>query len=206
MWGTSSCNRGGPWTTDMKRKAEDSAAEATVDVSLTEALAKTAAALKQIGWDDEAAQVQAEIMVAAETCGNNQGLVKMFKPQLMAPASGAEAPVLERETSNSAIVNGRQAPGMLALVKAVDTAIGKAKGGVASVGVYNTSTSSGQVRAPTAHVLPGLFSPRPRALLHSSPSTARARRGPAWFASSPPTRPSLWRRGRARRRRSAPTR
>ena len=38
----------------------------TVTVSIAEAQAKTAAALKQIGWDDEDAGLQAEIMTAAE--------------------------------------------------------------------------------------------------------------------------------------------
>ena len=44
-----------------------------------------------IGWDEEDAALQAEIMTAAELCGNNQGLVKMYQPALMAPAPGAGA-------------------------------------------------------------------------------------------------------------------
>ena len=106
-----------------------------------EALEKTTAALKAVGWDDEGARVQASIMVSSEACGNNQGLVKMFKPELMAPAPGAGKPVVERETASSAVIKGNQSPGMLALTKAVDLACAKAKGGVASVGVYDTSTS-----------------------------------------------------------------
>ena len=54
--------------------------------------------------DDEGARVQASIMVSSEACGNNQGLVKMFKPELMAPAPGAGKPVVERETASSAVV------------------------------------------------------------------------------------------------------
>ena len=53
------------------------AAADTVTVSVHEAQSTTAQALRMIGWDDEAADVQAEIMTAAELCGNNQGLVKM---------------------------------------------------------------------------------------------------------------------------------
>ena len=41
-----------------------------------------------IGWDDEDAGLQAEIMTAAELCGNNQGLVKMYQPALMRPGGG----------------------------------------------------------------------------------------------------------------------
>ena len=127
-----------------KNKKEEEQEE-VVRVSHAEALEKTTAALKAVGWDDEGARVQASIMVSSEACGNNQGLVKMFKPELMAPAPGAGKPVVERETASSAVVKGNQSPGMLALTKAVDLACAKSKGGVASVGVYDTSTSSGQL-------------------------------------------------------------
>ena len=43
------------------------------------------------------------------------------------------------------MINGNQAPGMLALSAAVELAVAKSKGGIATVGVYNTSTSSGQL-------------------------------------------------------------
>lgn len=87
-------------------------------------------------------------MTSAELCGNNQGLVKMFNPSLMAPAPNAGKPVVERGAywwSKAAVVNGKQSPGMLSLVTAVDLAVKKSAGGVASVSVYNTSTSSGQL-------------------------------------------------------------
>jgi len=118
-----------------------------VTVTHAEALKQTTAALKAVGWDDEGAEIQATIMCSSEACGNNQGLVKMFNPQLMAPAEGAGKPTVERGWfwQSAAVVNGNQAPGMLALVKAVDLAVAKSAGGVASVGVYNTSTSSGQL-------------------------------------------------------------
>ena len=60
-------------------------------VTIADAQAKTKQALKMIGWDDEDAGLQAEIMTAAELCGNNQGLVKMYQPALMAPHQGREA-------------------------------------------------------------------------------------------------------------------
>lgn len=117
-------------------------------IPLSEALSTTTACLKKIGWNDESASIQAEIMCSAETCGNNQGLVKLLQPSLMAPAAGAGSPSIERDTPSSCVVNGNQSPGMLALTKAVDTACEKVmggNGGVASIGVYNTSTSSGQL-------------------------------------------------------------
>jgi len=117
----------------------------TVLVGIPEALESTKKALMAVGWGESDAQVQAEIMVSAETCGNNQGLVKMFQPSLMAPAVGSASPVIEKETDTTALVNGMQSPGMLSLKTAVDLAVKKSEKGVASVGVYNTSTSSGQL-------------------------------------------------------------
>ena len=86
-------------------------------------------------------------MTSAEVCGNNQGLIKMFQPALMAPATGKSKPSIERETPTSAVVNGNQSPGMLAAVKAADLAAEKvlASGPIAMVSAYNTSTSSGQL-------------------------------------------------------------
>ena len=120
------------------------AAAEDVSVPIEEARATTAQALRKIGWDDEDASLQAEIMVSAELCGNNQGLVKMYQPELMAPAPGASKPTVERETPTSAVINANQSPGMLAAVMAADLAAAKAKP-VAIVGAHNSSTSSGQL-------------------------------------------------------------
>lgn len=119
---------------------------AVVEVSIEEARATTAQALRNIGWDGDDATLQAEIMVAAELCGNNQGLVKMYQPEMMAPAPNSGKPTVQRETPNSAVINGNQAPGMLVAVTAADLAVEKAKSGaIAIVTSYNTSTSSGQL-------------------------------------------------------------
>jgi LDH2 family malate/lactate/ureidoglycolate dehydrogenase len=86
--------------------------------------------------------------VPAELCGNNQGLVKMYNPALMAPSPGTSKPTVERETATSAVINANQSPGMLAAVSAADLALKKLKsqgGPIAIVTAYNTSTSSGQL-------------------------------------------------------------
>lgn len=121
--------------------------EETVDVSIEEACNTTKAALMKIGWDEEDAAVQAEIMTVAETCGNNQGLVKMYQPAMMKPAEGAAKPTVERDTPTSAVINGNKAPGMIAAVRAADLAAEKAltNGPIAMVTAYNTCTSSGQL-------------------------------------------------------------
>ena len=123
-------------------------AMSTTSVPIDKARAMTKQALKMIGWDDEDAGLQAEIMTAAELCGNNQGLVKMYVPALMAPAKRAKKPTVERNTPTSAVVNANQSPGMLAAVMAADLAVEKVKaseGPIAIVGAKNTSTSSGQL-------------------------------------------------------------
>lgn len=43
-----------------------------MSVSIAEAFETTKRALMAIGWGDMEAGIQAEIMTAAETCGNNQ--------------------------------------------------------------------------------------------------------------------------------------
>ena len=84
----------------------------TITVSISEAKSKTSQALQKIGWDTNDANIQAEIMTSAEICGNNQGLVKMYQPHLMAPDKKASKPCVERDTPLSAVVNGNQSPGM----------------------------------------------------------------------------------------------
>ena len=134
-----------------------------ITVSIDEALSKTTQALQKIGWDEGDASLQAEIMTSAELCGNNQGLVKMYQPHLMAPSPNAGKPMIERDTLTSAVINGNQAPGMLAAVMAADLAaskvlpVGQDDSGsnnsnsnsnsiaISIVSTYNTCTSSGQL-------------------------------------------------------------
>jgi len=115
----------------------------------------TAAALRKIGWDEEDAGLQAKIMTTAELCGNNQGLVKMYNPVLMAPSPNTSKPTIERDTPTSAVVNANQSPGMLAAVTAADIAVKKVKessGPIAIVSAYNAGTSSGQLAFYTGRI------------------------------------------------------
>jgi L-2-hydroxycarboxylate dehydrogenase (NAD+) len=119
-----------------------------LSIPVDEALAKTKQALMKIGWDDSDALTQATIMVSAQSCGNNQGLVKMYQPALMAPAPGAEKPTVEKDTPSTAIVNAHQSPGMVAASMAADLAVEKLKSpgvNISVVGAHNTCTSSGQM-------------------------------------------------------------
>ena len=121
-----------------------------VHVSIEEAQSMTTQALRKIGWDRADAALQAEIMTAAELCGNNQGLVKMYQPHLMAPSRHyGGKPIVERETLNSAVIDARHSPGMLAAVTAVDMAVQKLVAfphlAVSVVTTHNSRTSSGQL-------------------------------------------------------------
>lgn len=146
----SAVSRRGPARLMPHARVFASAAADSIEVPIEEARAKTAAALRKIGWGEQEASLQADIMVSAELCGNNQGLVKMYQPALMAPAPGASLPQVERDTRDSAVVNANQSPGMLAAVTAADLAADKVLAGkdaptISIVGAYNTSTSSGQL-------------------------------------------------------------
>ena len=140
---TSSAVRGSSTRLFSSEKPAD-----VVEVSIEEARSTTAKALEMIGWDKHDAAIQAEVMTAAELCGNNQGLVKMYSPSLMAPAPDASKPTIERETATSAIVNANQSPGMVAAVTAADLAVKKIQTSNSPISIvcsYNSSTSSGQL-------------------------------------------------------------
>mmetsp|Transcript_62429 Transcript_62429/g.92770 ORF Transcript_62429/g.92770 Transcript_62429/m.92770 type:complete len:404 (+) Transcript_62429:8-1219(+) len=129
------------------------APEGFIHISIAQAQSTTKQALQKIGWDETDASLQAEIMTCAELCGNNQGLVKMYQPALMAPSPDyAGKPITERETSTSAVINANQSPGMLAAITAADLAAEKVSskgendnGPISIVSSYNSSTSSGQL-------------------------------------------------------------
>ena len=151
---------------------DNNKSEQLVTITIEEAQSTTTNALKKLGWDDYDATLQAEIMVSAEICGNNQGLVKMYQPALMAPHQKSGKPTIERDTNTSSVVNANQAPGMLAAVTAVDLAASKILGNgidsterpptgakqlqevissiegrptISIVSSYNSSTSSGRL-------------------------------------------------------------
>lgn len=110
-------------TTSSSSSKQEKQDDDVVLVSIRDAQTITSLALQQIGWDVDDANIQAEIMTAAEVAGNNQGLVKMYDPYQMVPAATAGKPLIERLTTNSAVVNAHQAPGMLGAVTAADQAV-----------------------------------------------------------------------------------
>jgi Malate/L-lactate dehydrogenase len=159
----------------------------TVTITIDEARSTTAKALRMIGWDEQDAALQAEIMTAAELCGNNQGLVKMYQPTMMQPAPNSGKPFIERSTSNSAVLNANQAPGMLAAVMGADKAIElcqqQPKSTIAVVCTHNTSTSSGQLAFYAERIArSGLIG---ICLANSPEMVAAAQGGKAVFGTNP---------------------
>jgi Malate/L-lactate dehydrogenase len=171
-------------------KDKDDDDDDVVYISIDEARNTTTMALRRLGWDDTDAALQAEIIMAAELRGNNQGLVKMYDPTQMAPKSNVtKKPVIKRNTSSSAVINANQSPGMLAAIMASDLAVQKLEDGletgvhIAMVSSYNTSTSSGQlafyVERMARHGYIGI------ALCNSPELVAAARGAKAVFGTNP---------------------
>lgn len=107
-------------------------------------------AMRNIGYENHEARLLTQIMMHAEVHGNNQGISKLYDvnaPGGLAFNATAGPLRVERTTQTSAVVNGNQRTGMAALSKAVELAVSKAKGdaGMAVVGTYNTSTSTGML-------------------------------------------------------------
>jgi len=103
-------------------------------------------ALVNIGHPEEDAEAQKKVMCYAELHGNNQGIAKLYDPTQMAPLPGTSPLKIVHETPISASIDGGKKPGMVALTKATDMVIEKAKrSGFAICGTHNTPSSTGML-------------------------------------------------------------
>lgn len=92
--------------------------------------------------EKEADQIQ-EVLLYAQTRGNNQGLVKLIGKGIP-KREGADSPKIVKETPVSALFDGSKTHAMLVMNLLTETAIEKAKkSGVGIVGNFNTSESTG---------------------------------------------------------------
>lgn len=99
-------------------------------------------ALTNYGYDEQDRKIIAEVLLYAQLRGNNQGIVKLIGAGIPNGASG-EIETL-KETKVSALLDAHQNHAMVAITKASDLAIQKAKqSGIAVVGVHGINTSSG---------------------------------------------------------------
>eukprot|EP00873_Tetraselmis_striata_P022132 jgi/Tetstr1/442396/TSEL_030522.t1 len=100
-------------------------------------------ALATLGYDEEERKIKADVLMYAQLRGNNQGVIKITSGGVDKLPN--ERPIfVEHETPLSAVLNGNNSSGMLALNRATQMAVDKCKaGGFSIVGTNHTSTSTG---------------------------------------------------------------
>ncbi len=100
-------------------------------------------ALTKQGYTDDEAVIILDMLMYAQLRGNNQGLVKLIGHGI--PKDPSAAPLtIEKETKLSARIHGGNGPGAVAMSKAVELAIHKAKEhGFGIVGTHHTHSSTG---------------------------------------------------------------
>lgn len=114
-----------------------------MNVKISEIKIVALKALKKYGYDNKQAAVILDILFYAQLRGNNQGLVKLIGKGIpKSPKAGAIT--IARETKLSAMIDGTNNMGMIAMKMAMEMAVSKAKEhGFGIVGTYNTYSSTG---------------------------------------------------------------
>ncbi|MBC8099523.1 MAG: Ldh family oxidoreductase [Armatimonadetes bacterium] len=101
--------------------------------------------LTQSGYPPDEAQIVLEVLLYAQLRGNNQGIVKLIGAGLPRHPD-ARPPRIIHYTKLSALVDGGQSIGMVAMRYAADIALSKARDhGFAIVGTNNTNSSTGAI-------------------------------------------------------------
>lgn len=103
----------------------------------------TEKALRKQGYDDQEVKQIAQMLMFAQLRGSNQGVVKLIGGGMpkVKPTKSIE---IVKETGLSALIDGNQNHGIVVMNKAIQVALDKVqKSGVAIVGTFNTSTTSG---------------------------------------------------------------
>lgn len=99
--------------------------------------------LKTYGYDESESNTIKNILLFAQLRGNNQGIVKLVGKGI--PRRTDEGSIkVEKETSSSALINGKKNHAMVVMDHATEVAITKAKeSGIGLVGNFNSSESTG---------------------------------------------------------------
>ncbi len=112
-------------------------------ISLQELTDLSKRALSKYGYPEEEATIILEMLMYAQTRGNDQGIVKLIGAGIPRHAK-AQPPTIEKETAATAIINANLSMEAVAMEQAVAMVIDKAKEmGIAIVGVHNGDGSSG---------------------------------------------------------------
>jgi len=116
-----------------------------VNISLQELTELSMRALSKYGYPEEEATIILDMLMYAQTRGNDQGIVKLIGKGIPRHQK-ARAPTIEKETPTTAIINANLSMEAVALELAVNTVIAKAKKmGIAIVGVHTGDGSSGAI-------------------------------------------------------------
>jgi LDH2 family malate/lactate/ureidoglycolate dehydrogenase len=116
-----------------------------MQVRLDDLKAVTLTVLTNSGYPADEAHIILDVLLYAQLRGNNQGIVKLIGAG-MPRSANARSIQITRETKLSALLDGGWNAGMVALTRAVDIAIGKARDhGIGIVGTNQTNTSTGAI-------------------------------------------------------------
>jgi len=114
-----------------------------VKTSLQELEALSKKAILKYGYSEEEAGIILDMLMYAQTRGNDQGIVKLIGNGIPKDEK-AQAPTIEKETPTTAIINANLSMEAIALEQAVNMVIEKARdNGIAIVGTHTGAGSSG---------------------------------------------------------------
>jgi LDH2 family malate/lactate/ureidoglycolate dehydrogenase len=112
-------------------------------ISIQELETLSRKAILTFGYTEDEATIILDMLMYAQLRGNNQGIVKLIGEGLP-KNKDAQAPTVEKETAATAIINANLSMEAIAMEKAVNLVIEKAKeSGIAIVGVHTGDGSSG---------------------------------------------------------------
>jgi len=112
-------------------------------ISLPELTDLSKRALFKYGYPEAEASIILDMLMYAQTRGNNQGIVKLIGKGMPRHAK-AQPPTIEKQTAATAIINANLSMEAVAMEQAVGMAIQKAKKvGIAIVGTHTGDGSSG---------------------------------------------------------------
>ncbi len=121
------------------------AKEGTVKISLQELTDLSKRALSKYGYPEEEATIILDMLMYAQTRGNDQGIVKLIGKGIPRHQK-AQTPTIEKETPTTAIINANLSMEAVAMEQAVNMVIQKAKEmGIAIVGIHMGDGSSGAI-------------------------------------------------------------
>jgi len=116
-----------------------------VKISIQELKRLSEKAISKYGYSEEESTIILDMLMYAQMRGNDQGIVKLIGKGIPKNEK-AQTPTIEKETPTTAIINANLSMEAIAMEKAVNMVIKKAKEmGIAIVGTHTGDGSSGAV-------------------------------------------------------------